>query len=55
MPRHSAEAGYDMTGPSLAHILGKRVGTVSEFARYSPALKETKPAAGTVTNMGIVQ
>ena len=36
---HSTEEGEHMTGPSLAHIWGRKAGTVEGFTRYSDALK----------------
>jgi cytochrome c len=39
MACHSAEEGEHMTGPSLAHIWGRKAGTVEGFQRYSDALK----------------
>ncbi|OHC82465.1 MAG: cytochrome C [Rhodospirillales bacterium RIFCSPLOWO2_12_FULL_67_15] len=36
---HSLEPGRHMTGPSLAHLWGRKAGTAEGFARYSPALK----------------
>jgi cytochrome c len=36
---HSLEPGRHMTGPSLAHLWGRKAGIAEGFARYSPALK----------------
>ena len=36
---HSVEPGEHMTGPSLAHVWGRKAGTAGGFARYSDALK----------------
>jgi cytochrome c len=35
---HSIEAGQNMTGPSLAGVLGRKAGTLTSFHRYSDAL-----------------
>ena len=35
---HSVEPGRHMTGPSLAHVWGRKAGTVPGFTRYSDAL-----------------
>jgi cytochrome c len=37
---HSAESGVHLTGPSLAHVWGRRAGTVDGFTRYSEPLKQ---------------
>jgi cytochrome c len=39
MACHSVQEGEHMTGPSLAHIWGRKAGTVEGFTRYSDALK----------------
>lgn len=39
MACHSVEEGEHMTGPSLAHIWGRKAGTVEGFTRYSEAIK----------------
>lgn len=36
---HSLSAGEHRTGPSLAHVVGRKAGTAEDFRRYSPALK----------------
>lgn len=36
---HSTATGVDMTGPSLAHVWGRKAGTAEGFARYSEAMK----------------
>jgi cytochrome c len=36
---HSVAAGRQMTGPSLAGIVGRKAASVDSFLRYSPALK----------------
>lgn len=36
---HSIEPDEHMTGPSLAHVWGRKAGTTAGFARYSDALK----------------
>lgn len=36
---HSIEPDEHMTGPSLAHVWGRKAGTAAGFARYSDALK----------------
>lgn len=36
---HSLQPDQDMTGPSLAGIWNRKVGTLASFSRYSPALK----------------
>lgn len=37
---HSLEPHLNLTGPSLAGLWGKKAGSVSDFVRYSSALKE---------------
>jgi len=39
MACHSPDEGEHMTGPSLAHVWGRRAGTVEGFQRYSDAMK----------------
>jgi len=41
MACHSVKPGEHMTGPSLAGIGNRKAGTVSDFLRYSDALKES--------------
>ena len=36
---HSVESGVHLTGPSLAHVWGRRAGTVDGFTRYSEPLQ----------------
>lgn len=36
---HSLSAGQHMTGPSLAHLFGRRAGGLDGFKRYSPAMR----------------
>ncbi len=36
---HSIEPGQNMTGPSLAGVLGRKAGSLPSFHRYSDALK----------------
>jgi cytochrome c len=38
---HSMEPGRHLTGPSLAHIWGRKAGTAAGFGRYSPALESS--------------
>jgi cytochrome c len=38
MACHSLEPGQHLTGLSLANVVGRRAGTVTDFGRYSPAL-----------------
>jgi cytochrome c len=38
---HSVQAGAHMTGPSLAHVWGRRAGSAEGFMRYSDALKNS--------------
>jgi cytochrome c len=38
---HSVEAGEHLTGPSLAHVLGRRAAGAEGFQRYSEALKKS--------------
>lgn len=38
---HSLEPGRNLTGPSLAHVFGRRAATVADFLRYSDALKRS--------------
>lgn len=35
------EPGRNLTGPSLANLLGRKAGTVSSFLRYSDALQRS--------------
>lgn len=39
---HMVDTGRHLTGPSLAGILSRKAATVSDFHRYSPALKSSK-------------
>jgi cytochrome c len=41
MACHSIESGQNMTGPSLAGIVGRKAGSLPSFHRYSDALKRT--------------
>jgi cytochrome c len=41
MPCHSIVAGRHMTGPSLAHVWGRKAGTAPGFTRYSDALAKS--------------
>ena len=36
---HSLDAGRNMIGPSLHHVMGRKAGTISGFS-YSPAMKK---------------
>src|SRR3546814_11823984 len=36
---HTLESGRHLTGPSLAHLWGRKAGAIENFPRYSPALK----------------
>lgn len=45
---HSLRPGVNMTGPSLAGILGRKAGSLPGFDRYSPALAHS----GVVWNAG---
>ncbi len=38
---HTLEPGRNLTGPSLANLLGRKAGTVTNFLRYSEALKRS--------------
>ena len=38
---HSIETGQNMTGPSLAGVLGRKAGSLESFHRYSDALKRS--------------
>ena len=38
---HSIDAGRNMTGPSLAGVLGRKAGGLASFHRYSDALKRS--------------
>ena len=40
-PCHSLQPGRQMTGPSLAGIVGRKAGSVDGFARYSKALMQS--------------
>jgi cytochrome c len=40
-PCHALEPNRNMTGPSLAEIWNRKVGSLPSFPRYSPALKST--------------
>lgn len=39
---HSLVPGRNMTGPTLAGIWGRKVGSLASFDRYSPALKASR-------------
>lgn len=41
MACHSTEPGVHMTGPSLAHVWGRKAGTAEGFQRYSDVLKDS--------------
>jgi cytochrome c len=38
---HSLEPDRNMTGPSLAGVIGRKAGSLHSFERYSPALKKS--------------
>lgn len=38
---HSLVPNHNMTGPSLAGVVGRKAGTLASFQRYSPALKSS--------------
>jgi cytochrome c len=38
---HSLTPNHNMTGPSLAGVIGRKAGTLASFQRYSPALKSS--------------
>lgn len=38
---HSIEAGQNLTGPTLAGVLGRKAGSLPSFHRYSDALKRS--------------
>jgi cytochrome c len=40
-PCHSVEPNRNMTGPTLADVWNRRAGSVTNFSRYSPALKSS--------------
>lgn len=40
---HSLAPGRHMTGPSLAHVWGRKAGTADGFTRYSDALRRLGP------------
>jgi cytochrome c len=39
---HSLQPGVHLSGPSLANLWGKRAATISDFGRYTDALKKTE-------------
>ena len=39
---HSVEPGHHLTGPSLAHVWGKKAGTAEGFTRYSEPLQRSR-------------
>jgi cytochrome c len=39
---HSLQLGVHLSGPSLANLWGKRAATISDFYRYTDALKKTE-------------
>lgn len=41
MACHSVEPGLNLTGPSLAHVWGRKAGTTEGFLRYSSALQRS--------------
>ena len=49
MACHSTEPGVHMTGPSLAHVWGRKAGTVEGFSRYSDALANSAISWGEQT------
>jgi cytochrome c len=46
---HSVESGVHLTGPSLAHVWGRRAGTIDGFTRYSEPLKRAAVVWDTAT------
>jgi cytochrome c len=46
---HSVESGVHLTGPSLAHVWGRRAATVGGFTRYSEPLKRAAVVWDTAT------
>lgn len=38
---HSTEPGRHLTGPSLAHVYGKKAASAEGFSRYSDALQRS--------------
>jgi cytochrome c len=38
---HSLEPGRNLTGPSLANVLGRKAGSLDDFQRYSDALRHS--------------
>jgi len=38
---HSTKDGEHLTGPSLAHVWGRKAGTQKDFLRYSDALEKS--------------
>jgi cytochrome c len=38
---HSLQPGVHLSGPSLANLWGKRAATISDFGRYTDALRKT--------------
>ncbi|MEW6688027.1 MAG: cytochrome C [Pseudomonadota bacterium] len=38
---HSLEPGRHLTGPSLSAVMGRKAGTLGDFARYSQALRDS--------------
>ena len=41
---HSLAPNHNMTGPSLAGVIGRKAGTLASFQRYSPVLKSSNVA-----------
>jgi cytochrome c len=39
---HSLAPNHNMTGPSLAGVIGRKAGTLASFQRYSPALQSSE-------------
>ena len=46
---HSLEPNRNMTGPSLSNLWNRKAGSLSNFPRYSPALKSTDVVWGDKT------
>ena len=38
---HSLTPNHNMTGPSLAGVIGRKAGTLASFQRYSPGLRSS--------------
>jgi cytochrome c len=48
---HSLQPGVHLSGPSLANLWGKRAATISDFGRYTDALKKPRSPGTRIRSM----